>query len=553
MKRCKCENVRFWKYGNGRVSRLASHALITLGVCIFAYFRTAAIAYCGESAAALKVEDLKRLGRELVMPCDTNGWGQLVVRCKVNGADCRLIVDTGCSRTIFDMPFAVRAFGREAVRRYDYKGERFKSNLDSMLNDGSCLEVRVDSMLMDNVEFGTFRATVLECDWFDGDGVLGLDMLGRVQTLVSVGGRELVFNPKDTGGFKSYTSGYSVPGGEGCCSFFDVVNGKPVPFVLDTGAGITKLLGEQGWRLVSEEKTEMQILGVNGIRKVEVAPGMPTTVAACGANIDVKRPNVCFGENERREMNGIGVDVLKDYDLLVVNGFFAARPRDPALRENVAPGFFSLKFDTRAAPDMDEWTRQVLGSMRVVTAAAAVSAIVTSGWPVPRSVNVAYVDKDDGAPAWSDSAGPDIYLNAKWFRENKDGEAAGVFFRELVRVMQAYRATPGATEENCPGWLADGIADFARWYMFEPQSGERGRDCMRDDPVACRYNGSGRATASFLDFLARNHPGTLTRANAALRAHAFDNETFWNEATGKTAAELEKLWRDSRAAPQPPK
>jgi len=33
------------------------------------------------------------------------------------------------------------------------------------------------------------------------------------------------------------------------------------------------------------------------------------------------------------------------------------------------------------------------------------------------------------------------------------------------------------------------------------------------------------------------------RANAALRAHAFDDGTFWKDATGKTADELEKLWR----------
>ena len=33
------------------------------------------------------------------------------------------------------------------------------------------------------------------------------------------------------------------------------------------------------------------------------------------------------------------------------------------------------------------------------------------------------------------------------------------------------------------------------------------------------------------------------RANAALRAHAFDDGTFWKDATGMTADELEKLWR----------
>ena len=105
----------------------------------------------------MKAEDLKRLKRELVVSCETNDRGMLCVRCKVNGADCRLIVDTGSSRTIFDMPFAVRAFGREAVRRHDYKGEKFNSNLDSMQNDGSCLEAHVNSMLIENVEFGACR------------------------------------------------------------------------------------------------------------------------------------------------------------------------------------------------------------------------------------------------------------------------------------------------------------------------------------------------------------------------------------------------------------
>ena len=135
---CKCENVRLWKYGNGRVSRLVSHALTTLGVCIFAYFHTAAIAYCGEAAAALKVEDLKRLKRELAVPCETNGWGQLCVRCQVNGAECRLLVDTGCSYTFFDMPFVERAFGRDAVRSVKAPRAAF-SNIDSIRESGSAL------------------------------------------------------------------------------------------------------------------------------------------------------------------------------------------------------------------------------------------------------------------------------------------------------------------------------------------------------------------------------------------------------------------------------
>ena len=45
-----CGIMKLWKYGNWRVSRLASHAIMTLGVCIFAYFHTSAIAYSSEAA-----------------------------------------------------------------------------------------------------------------------------------------------------------------------------------------------------------------------------------------------------------------------------------------------------------------------------------------------------------------------------------------------------------------------------------------------------------------------------------------------------------------------
>jgi predicted aspartyl protease len=67
--------------------------------------------------------------------------------------------------------------------------------------------------------------------------------------------------------------------------------------------------------------------------------------------------------------------------------------------------------------------------------------------------------------------------------------------------------------------------------------------------VRCRVNGvdctllvDTGTSHVFLDFVERRHPGTVMRANAAMRAHAFDDATFWKETTGRTAEELEKLW-----------
>ena len=47
------KTMKLWNCGNARASRLASHALTALGVCIFAYFHTSTFAYCAANAAAL--------------------------------------------------------------------------------------------------------------------------------------------------------------------------------------------------------------------------------------------------------------------------------------------------------------------------------------------------------------------------------------------------------------------------------------------------------------------------------------------------------------------
>lgn len=527
--------MKKWKYPVSRFNVQFSICCWMLAVCT--------IAYSSDTATALKAEDLKRLKRELAVPCETNGWGNLFVRCQVNGVECRLLVDTGCSCTFFDMPFVERAFGRDAVR--NVKDPRAAtSNIDSFRERGSALKLHGVSMSISGVEFGGLDVPVIDGDWDESDGMLGLDVLGSVPTLVSVGDRKLVFNLRERKGFKSYTAGRYVPGGEDVCSFFGVVNGKPVSFDLDTGGNTTRLMGGQGWRWKPGTKGESQENDINGSRKVEMAWGRPASVTACDIDISLKSPLVKFGVPKHQRINNIGVDTLKDYDILVWDRFYySVRPRDAKLREDVSPVFLDLDFDTTAAPDLKEWTRRVLrGAGYIRNAVSAVAIDITSGWPVPRRVKAVYVD-DDGAPPVriADGTLADICLNAKWFRENKDGEAAGAFFRALVQVMQGYGKTPGATEENCPKWLAEGIAEYAKCYIFDRHSGKRDYSC--DNIGACRYNDSCRATASFLNFLFRKYRGILARANAALRAHAFDNGTFWKEATGMTADELEKLWR----------
>ena len=70
------------------------------------------------------------------------------------------------------------------------------------------------------------------------------------------------------------------------------------------------------------------------------------------------------------------------------------------------------------------------------------------------------------------TGGTRVTCAAEWFRRNLEGEAKGAVVHELVHVVQQYgrarRNNPDATRP--PGWLVEGIPDYIRWFLYEPQS-----------------------------------------------------------------------------------
>lgn len=225
-------------------------------------------------------------------------------------------------------------------------------------------------------------------------------------------------------------------------------------------------------------------------------------------------------------------------------------------RPGGAPFEIAFGLCTCDARDLGEWARRALPAAlmkkdggRGMSGGSAVERIVSAIFPesdLPRCVTVVCAPTLS-VPAMTVGEDADlIILNAEWYRENMDGEAAGAFVHEVVHALQRYSVEPGATEENCPEWLCEGIADYARWYLFEPES--NGCEIACDEAGDVCYNMSYRVTASFLDFVERGHPGTVAKANSRMRAHAFDDSKFWKETTGLTADELQEKWRMSLAA-----
>jgi hypothetical protein len=104
---------------------------------------------------------------------------------------------------------------------------------------------------------------------------------------------------------------------------------------------------------------------------------------------------------------------------------------------------------------------------------------------------------------------------------------------ETVHCVQRYRR--GGNRN--PGWLVEGIADYIRFFKYEP--GKLGRI----NPDRARYDGSYRVTAAFLAYVTEKYDKELVRKlNMAMRAGEYKEEV-WKDCTGKTVQELGEEWK----------
>ncbi|HQU46327.1 MAG TPA: basic secretory protein-like protein, partial [Pirellulales bacterium] len=125
--------------------------------------------------------------------------------------------------------------------------------------------------------------------------------------------------------------------------------------------------------------------------------------------------------------------------------------------------------------------------------------------------------------------GEHIVGSVKYFKEHPDD--VGAMVHETVHVVQRYRG------RRNPGWLVEGVADYVRFFKFEP--GNLGRI----DARRAHYDRSYRVSAAFLAYLVETYDKDLVRKlNRLLRAGEYRAEVF-QELTGKTLDELDGEWR----------
>lgn len=199
-----------------------------------------------------------------------------------------------------------------------------------------------------------------------------------------------------------------------------------------------------------------------------------------------------------------------------------------------ADGKCEITIDTRRARDLKDWARTKLAPALAEWYPKIVTLLPSEGYTAPNQVQI--IIRPGGQSEVAGTTGTNITANANWMRNQINGQAIGSIVHEFVHVVQRYRNV------QAPGWLTEGIADYIRWYLYEPQS--HGTDIKTERAIGrARYNASYRVTANFLDYVSQKYDKNIvTKINADIRQGKYSDE-LWKTYTGKSVTELAADWK----------
>jgi len=190
----------------------------------------------------------------------------------------------------------------------------------------------------------------------------------------------------------------------------------------------------------------------------------------------------------------------------------------------------TITVDTTDAPEAKEWA---VAAQKLATEWFPVitSLLATEKYKPSREIRLVF-KKDLNVPAYA--SGNEITISAKWVRERPND--LGLVVHEVTHLVQAY-----PNNRHNTGWLVEGIADYVRWWRYEPEAPR-----SRIDFTKATFRDSYRTTAWFLAFASdKYNRGLVPALDRALR-EAKDPMPLFQELTGKTAEDLWKEFAESR-------
>lgn len=146
----------------------------------------------------------------------------------------------------------------------------------------------------------------------------------------------------------------------------------------------------------------------------------------------------------------------------------------------------------------------------------------------PKTIRLVF-KKDLNVPAYA--SGGKITINGKWIAQHPDD--LGMIVHELTHVIQSYGGN------RAPGWLVEGIADYIRWWKYEPEL-HAGPGRTKINAEKAKYTDSYRTTAMWLAWVSRKYDMRLVPALDKAMRDGQDPVPLFQKVTGKKPEDLFK-------------
>jgi hypothetical protein len=293
---------------------------------------------------------------------------------------------------------------------------------------------------------------------------------------------------------------------------------------------------QAGWKLLASVDTRPKDGPPGGQYGVSIGDSAGSLGAARYLLFDIARTE---------DTDAFGNTFYSEIDVLDRNAptIVEAPPAQIVDAVEIDGGAFRFTVDTTEAPDLTEWTRRDLIPAMQKWYPLIVKMLPSDGFTAPKTFSITFTDKYKGVAA---TMGNRIEGSPTWYRGQLKGEAIGSLVHELVHVVQQYGRARRAGGSRRPGWLVEGIPDYIRWYLFEPES--KGCEISPRRVATARHDASYRVSANFLNYVIGKYDKELIRElNAALREGRYDAE-LWKTRTGKAVEELAEEWKKSLEA-----
>ncbi len=292
-----------------------------------------------------------------------------------------------------------------------------------------------------------------------------------------------------------------------------------------------------GWKLIASVDTRLQAGDGGGQYAVAISD-------ATGEMLGSYR-YLLFDISRTESRDGFGNTFFSEIDVVDAKGpaltSSVAAPAKRILKQFTAEeGRYHFTLDVTAAPDLEAWAEKELQPVVQEWYPKLVAMLPSEGYSAPAKVTLKFRNDMGGLPA--SAGGGQINLNSTWFRKELKREALGSVVHEMVHIVQAY----GRGKNRAPAWIVEGIPDYIRWFLYEPQS--KGAEITVRNLETAKFDASYRITGNFLNWIVQTYgKDVVVKLNAAARNGEYTMQT-WQDLTGKSVEELAAEWKKANAS-----